>query len=760
MARLKIGDTPRRSEDTRFLTGHGRYIDDMVLGGMVHAVIVRSPHAHADIVGIDKAAAAASAGVLAVLTRADQRAAGILPMQPYETVNVYTNQPFTFPTQYPLAVDRVRYAGEPVAVVVAETLDQARDAAELLDVSYRPLPAVTTVEAAVASDRENNVCLRWAKGDAAAVDAAIAGAAHVTRMRIHNHRVITNAMEPRGAIAEYDPASGRYTVHLSAQSIHMARDRAAMSLGVAPSQVRFVAPDVGGGFGVKNFAYPEQVLLPWAARVVGRPVKWINARSDGFVSDHQARDHTAQAALALDADGRFLALQVSGWGNLGAYLCGSAGRLQTEQHATLPGGPYLIPAIHLEINAAFTNTVPIGVTRGPGFAESANITERLIDRAADEMGLDRIDLRRRNLAGAWPYTNAVGHAIDSGAFPDNFDRAMARAREGFDDRRRESEARGRRRGLGVAYHIKGTFGAPEENVELRFNADDTVTFTTGTQSIGQGHETTFPQLVSHLLGVPFEHIQYRQGDTDIIPKGGGHGSSRATYMGGTATFKAVERIVGRGKRTAARVLEAAEADFEFRDGRFEIAGTDRGLDIFEVARHAREEDGKGLDTLQDFTREALTFPNGCHVAEVEVDPDTGKVTVQRYTAVDDYGTVINPMVVTGQVHGAITQGIGQALMERAAYDPSTGQLLSGSFMDYMVPRADEVPSYDVTLNGIPCATNPLGVKGSGEAGAIAGFPAVANAVIDALAPYGVKQLEGPASPENVWRAIQGAKGNG
>ena len=557
MTRLKIGDTPRRSEDIRFLTGQGCYVDDMVLDGMVHAVIVRSPHAHADIAGIDAGEAGAMPGVLAILTGADQPAAGIQPLQPYEQVNVYTSEPFNFPTQYPLAIDRVRYAGEPVAVVIAETRAQAQDAAEVLSVDYNALPAVTDVTAAVA-DNPANICLQWQTGDAVAVEAAMAGAAHVTRLKIYNHRVITNSMEPRGAIGVYDEASGRYTLHLSAQSIHMSRDKVALALGVDAARVRFVAPDVGGGFGVKNFAYPEQVLLPWAARAVGRPVKWINTRSEGFVSDHQARDHTAEAALALDADGNFLALHIAGWGNLGAYLSGSIGRLHTEQYATLPGGPYTIPAVLMDIGAGFTNTVPIGVTRGPGFAESANITERLIDRAAAETGLDRVELRRRNLARAWPYTNAVGHEIDSGAFPDNFDAALAKAREGFDERRQDAELRGRRRGLGFAYHMKGTFGAPEENVELRFGTDDFVTFTTGTQSIGQGHETTFPQLVSDLLGIPFERIRYRQGDTDLIPKGGGHGSSRATYMGGTATFKAVEWIVERGKRTAARALEAAE----------------------------------------------------------------------------------------------------------------------------------------------------------------------------------------------------------
>lgn len=757
MPTLKIGDTPRRVEDARFVTGAGCYVDDMQPDGLLHAVVLRSPHAHADISAVDVTAAAAMDGVAAVLTGDDLDAAGIGPLQPYEQVNVYSDEPFQFPTQYPLARDRVRYVGEPVALVIAADRDRALDAAEHIEVDYAPLPAVTRIQDALEANDPERICLEWSVGDRRAANVAFEAAAHVTRLDTHNHRIVTNSMEPRGAIGAFDSATGRYTLHVSAQSLHMARDRVAETLGVEASKVRLVAPDVGGGFGVKNFMYPEMVLLCWAARVAGRPVKWINARSDGFVSDHQARDNDAHAELALDRDGNFTALRVRSWGNLGAYLTGSMARIFTEQFVKLPGGPYRIPAVQVDVGAVYTNTVPTGVTRGPGFAEFANIMERLVDRAAVETGRDPAALRRQNLvdASAMPHTNAVGAVMDSGHFSENVAAAVDRAADGYDARKQASTAGGKIRGLGLAYHIKATFGAPEENVELRFDDDDCLTFTTGTQAIGQGHETSFPQIISDLLGVPTEDIRYRAGDTDLIPKGGGHGSSRATFMAGTAIHMASERIKEKGRHVAARMLEAAAADIEFSAGAFGIAGTDRAVPLMAVAAQARA-DGEPLDTYQEFTREHHTFPNGCHVAEVEIDRDTGVVTLARYTAVDDYGTTINPMLVTGQVHGAIAQGVGQALLEHAVYDRDSGQFLAGSFMDYGMPRADDLPSFDVTLDGIPCATNPLGVKGSGEAGAIAGFPAVANAVLDALRPYGVTALDGPATPETVWQLINGS----
>ena len=588
---------------------------------------------------------------------------------------------------------------------------------------------------------------------------AFAAAAYVVSLSVDNHRVVTNPMEPRGVIGDYDPASGRYTAHVSAQSLHATRDHAARALGVEPTQLRFIAPDVGGGFGAKNFIYPEQVLIPWAAKRVGRPVKWIAGRGEVFVADHQGRDHQAEAQLALDAEGHFLALRIRSVANLGAYLEGSAGGVQTFQYAFLPGTVYRIPAIELIVSAVVTNTAPIGVLRGPGYGEAVNIMERLVDAAARQCGFDRAELRRRNMpaAAAMPVTNAFGNKIDSGAFPETLDRALAAADvAGFASRRTEGERRGRLRGLGLAYHIKATGGAPSENVDVRFEADGMVSLITGTQTIGQGHETTFPQILADRLGLQNETIRLVQGDTDLIPMGGGHGSSRATYMGGTAIWRAADIIIEKGRRIAAEAMEAAEADIRFEDGQFVVAGTDRAVDLLRIARIAREA-GEPLDTYYAWTREWMTFPNGAHVAEVEIDRETGEVRMARYTAIDDYGVMVNPMVAAGQAHGAIAQGVGQALLEGAHYDPESGQVLAGSFMDYALPRADDLVPFELGFNPTRCTTNPLGVKGCGEAGMVGAFPAIASAILDALAPLGVGGIDGPANAYRVWRALGAAR---
>jgi aerobic carbon-monoxide dehydrogenase large subunit len=761
-ARETIGDAPRRREDLRFLTGRGQYLDDLTFERLAHAVLVRSPHAHARIVSCDTRAARASKGVLAVLTEADGRADGLQPLRPTVEANVQTGEPFTFAAQPLLAVGTVRFVGEPVALVIAETLVQAIEAAELLQVEYEPLPAVTTAAAArapgapvISDEVPGNLCLDWRWGDAAAVDAAFAKAAHVVALALDNHRIVINPMEPRGGVGDYDAASGRYTLTLSSQNIHMIRDAVARSLGVKPAAVRLIAPDVGGGFGAKNFVYAEHVLLPWAAKRVGRPVKWIATRSEVFLSDHQARDHVSTAALALDASGKFLALRVASAANIGAYMAGGSGAVQTNQYVHLPGTVYRIPAIHLEITAVLTNTAPIGVTRGPGFAEANNIIERLIDRAARQGGFDRATLRAYNMVppDAMPMTNAFGFKVDSGKFAPMLQEALARAdTAGFAARQRESASRGKLRGLGFAYHIKGTGGSPHENVDIRFEADGTVSLITGTQTIGQGHETTFPQILAERLGLPNALIRLRQGDTDLIPTGGGHGSSRATYMGGTAIWRASDEIIAKGKRLAAEALEAAEADIAFEAGKFVVVGTDRSISLLDLAARARGA-GTPLDTYHAWTREWMTFPNGTHVAEVEIDRETGEVALVRYTAHDDYGVLVNPMVAAGQAHGAIAQGTGQALLERAWYDRD-GQLIAGSFMDYAMPRADDLPAFDLAFDGTKCTTNPLGVKGCGEAGAVAGFPAVTNAILDALAPFGVTNFDGPATPERIWRAMR------
>jgi len=760
LTRTKIGDSPRRSEDMRFLAGHGHYIDDLPFEDLAHAFVLRSQHAHARISAINTKKAVRLPGVQAILIGTDQEAAGISPMEPNVIENFRNGEPFVYTPQPHLAVDDVRYVGQPVALVIARTVEEARDAAESIEIDYEPLSAVTTTKAALKD--EGNVILRWEVGDSKAADTAFRHAAHTVKLALHNHRIITNSIEPRGCVGHYNAKSDGYTLHVSCQQVHLGRDTIAAALGVEANRVRVVAPDVGGGFGLKNIPYGEYVLMLWAARVAGCPVKWINERSDGFISDHQARDHLADAELALDSDGKFLALRVASWANLGAYLCGGSGRVCTDQYAALPSSIYEIPTVQLTIGAVVSNTVPVGVTRGPGFAESINITERLIDSAALEMNVRPTELRRRNMVRSGPFTSSTGTPVDGGQFSDNFDAAIQRS-EGFETRRKQSEARGLIRGLGFAYHIKGTGGVPEEKVELTFGVDDTVTLTTGTQSTGQGHETSFPHIISDFLGIPFECIRYRHGDTGLISKGGGHGSSRATYMGGTAIFLAIEKIIEKGLPLAANALETAESDITFADGEYRVAGTDLAIDILSIARMARDsgmrsETGDvGLDTPQEFEREFKTYPNGCHVAEVEIDPDTGKTSVVRYTAVDDYGVMVNPVLVSGQVHGAIAQGIGQALMEKAVYDDVTGQLISGSFMEYALPRADDMPAFDVVFNGVPCTTNPLGVKGCGEAGAIAAYPAVSNAVIDALAPYNVTGFDGPATPERVWRLIHESK---
>ena len=752
-----IGDLPRRREDARFVTGHGAYLDDMAFSNVTHVVFLRSPYAHARLEGIDTTAARMMPGVVAVLTHRDVVADKLHPLRPTVEANVQTNEPFRFLPQPLLAGDIVRYVGEPVAMVIADSRNQALDAAEQVRIDYTPLPAVVGAEAALSPnaplltpDVPGNLCFDWQWGQVDAVREALSAARHAVTVRLDNHRIVTNPMEPRGGIGLYD---GRYTLYLSSQNIHGNRDTAARLLGVDSSQVRFIAPDVGGGFGAKNFAYAEHALILWAARRTGRPVKWIATRSETFLSDHQARDQVAYATLALDDKGNFLALHVDSIANLGAYMAGGAGGVQTNQFPHLQGTVYAVPAISLRVRAALTNTTPIGVTRGPGFGEAVNIMERLIDAAARDFGFDRMELRRRNFVAVTPATNALGFEVDSGDFRAAFDAAITRADlTGFADRRRRSAANGKARGLGVACHIKGTGGSPTENVDVRFEPDGSVSLITGTQTIGQGHETTMPQILADRLGLPNSVIRLRQGDTDLIPIGGGHGSSRATYMGGTAIWRASDIIIAKGKSAAAQALEAAEADIVFADGVFRVAGTDRVVTLLELASKMPGM----LDTYHRWTRDAMTFPNGTHVAEVEIDPQTGSVTLERLTAVDDYGTIVNPMIAAGQAHGAIAQGAGQALMEYAVYDPDSGQPISGSFMDYAMPRAGDLPSFDLTFASTRCTTNPLGVKGCGEAGAIALFPAVANAIADAV---GVNTLNGPASPFQVWRAMRQPNGS-
>ena len=741
--RIGLGFSPRRKEDSRFLTGGGTYLDDMAFPGVAHAVFVRSTHAHAGIAGIDTAAARAAPGVVAVLTADDVTADGLNDLPPTVEANVQTGERFQFTALPLLARDEVRYVGQTIALVVAETKHQAMDAAELVLVAYEARPAVMDPEQAAATP--SLLCMDWRLGDA---DEAFATAAHVVSLRLLNHRIVTNPMEPRGVVGVYE--SDIYTAHVSSQSLHGNRDAIARVLNVPPEKLRFIAPDVGGGFGAKNFPYPEQALIPWAAKRLGCPVKWIASRSEVFLSDHQARDQLAYASLALDAEGRFLGLRADSIANIGGYMCGGAGSLQTFQYPHLQGGVYTIPRIGLRIRTVLTNATPIGVTRGPGFAEAVNIVERLVDAAARKFGFDRAALRRKNMART-PMVNALGYAVDSGDFAGTFYKALAAADlENFPARRQDSEARGFLRGLGFACHIKATGGNPSENVDIRFDEDGTVLLITGTQTIGQGHETTFPQIVAHCLGIPNDRVRLVYGDTAAIRAGGGHGSSRATYMGGTAIFRASEQIVAKGRPIAASMLEAAEADIDFAGGAFSIAGTDRRVGLLDVAAKARET-GTPLDTYYFWTREHMTFPNGTHVVEVEIDRGTGRVALVRHAAVDDYGVIVNPMIASGQAHGAIAQGSGQALMEHAVFDAETGQVLTGSFMDYTLPRADDFPAFNLDFNNTICTTNPLGVKGCGEAAAVGIYPAIANAVADALGSDGI--LDGPVTGERIWRAM-------
>ncbi len=770
MAVYGIGQAVRRAEDRRFLTGTGRFVDDIVLDGMLHGVVLRSPHAHAAVHGIDTAAAEAAPGVAAVLTGADAAADGLLPVRPHAHTANKDGTPFFVPPRRVLVSGRVRCQGDGVAFVIAGTREQALDAAELVSVDYEPLPSVTDAETALAGDApaiwdspRKNLCYDWEAGDAAAADAALAAAEHVVGLDLVNHRVIANPIEPRGSLGAWDGDEGRYLLYTSGQNVHLARGILADSLGVPAEDIRVVAPDVGGGFGMKNFLYPETVLVLWAARRLGRPVKWINERTESFLSDDHGRDHVTRAELGLAADGRFLGLRVRTLGNLGAYVTATAALLHTVAYGSLTGGVYDIPAVHLDVKAVFTNATPLGAYRGVGYAESMNVMERLVAAAARETGIDARKLRRRNFlrTDAAPATNVHGVTVDTGACADILDRALDRADAGgFPARRAGSEAAGRLRGLGVAYYMEMTMGPPEECVEIRFEDGDRVALATGTRSNGQGHETTFPQILSARLGIPFENIAFGQGDTDLIARGGGHGGSRSTHMGGSALHFAADSIVEKGRAVAAHVLEAAEADIEFSQGRFVVAGTDRALGILEAARIARDPRRRpegmeaGLDTWREYRREASTFPNGAHVCEAEIDRETGAVSLVRYTVVDDFGTLINPPIASGQVHGGLAQGIGQALMERIRFDPGTGQMLTATFMDYAVPRADEMPDIDLSFNGVPCATNPLGVKGCGEAGAVGAFPAVVNAVIDALGPRSAGGFEGPATPEAVWRCLR------
>jgi aerobic carbon-monoxide dehydrogenase large subunit len=766
-----LGRSVRRLEDFRFLTGRGRYVDDVAVAGAAYLYVLRSPHAHAAIERIDIATAQAGPGVLGVFAEADLRAEGLGPLPC--VAQVAAVDPLIVPPRYALARGRVRHVGDPVAFIVAETRELARDASELIMVEYRPLDAVTDAPTALQpgapaiwDETPSNLCFRFRRGDKEAVDAAFARAALIAEIVLVNNRLAPTPIEPRAAIGRYDAATGGLDLLLTGQGVHGIRSQLAQSVFHLPDeQIRLIAPDVGGGFGMKNFLYPEWVLVLWAARRLGRPVRWVAERTEEFVSAAQGRDNHTRARLALDRDGRFLALDVSTVANLGAYLSANGPGSSTNSPATAMGGVYAIPAVFMEVRGAFTNTVPIDAYRGAGKPEANYLIERLVNLAARKIGRDPVSLRRSNLISEFPHRSALGMTIDCGRFAANLDAAAALTAD-FAERRTEATARNRLRGLGVSCFLETARGAANESAEIRFETDGRVALILGTQSNGQGHETSFPQIAASLLGLPLETFRYVQADTQTVRGGAGHGGARSMHQGGAALVKAAEAVIEKGRAIAAGLLQADVAEVMFSAGRLTVAGSERAIDLMTIARAATDPanlpDGMapGLDSYVFNQCDAVTFPSGCHVAEVEIDPETGAVSLERYLAVDDYGRLINPLLTKGQVQGGVAQGVGQALLEHTVYDLESGQPLSASLLDYAIPRADDLPPLEIILNELPTAANPLGVKGSGQAGAIAAPQTTVNAILDALAPLGVEHVDMPATAERVWRAICAASSIG
>ena len=781
-----IGARVLRVEDERFLTGRGRFVADLSFADELHCVPVRSPHAHARVRAIDTAAAARAPGVVAVLTGADMTADRVGPMRPLWAVRSKDGRPMAEPPRWALARGHVRHVGEPVAAVLAASRAAALDAAELVAVDYEPLPAITDARAALAGDAPQvhaeapgNVCFRFGRGDEAAASRALAGATRVIALELINHRIAGCAIEPRAAIGVPGPDPDALTLYAATQVPHHVRRQVAEELGLPEVALRVVAPDVGGGFGYKGKHYPEETIVAWAARRVRRPVKWVAGRNESFVSDLQARDHATHCELALDAGGRFLGLRVATVANLGAYVSNIGAGIPSAIYSALLAGLYTTPAIYVEVTGVFTNTLPTDAYRGAGRPEACLVLERLADEAARTLGIDRAEIRRRNLvpAAAMPYKTPIGPTYDCGDFPRIFARALEVSDyAGFEARRAAAARAGRLHGLGVACFIESSGVAPSrlagalgariglyESAEIRVDSTGAVQAALGTHNHGQGHATTYAQILSSRLGVPLASIRIVEGDTAAVPYGTGTFGSRSLAVGGSALDRAALKIVEKGRRIAAHRLEVAESDIEFGSGRFVVKGTDRTLTFAEVARaaHLAHDLPPGLEPgLQEsafYDPSNFAFSNGTHACEVEVDPETGMVRVAGYWAVDDIGTVINPMIVEGQLHGAVTQGLGQALAEACAYD-GEGQLLSASFLDYALPRADELPAFvSETDESQPCTHNQLGAKGCGEAGTIAAPAAVVNAVLDALRPLGVTELQMPLTPQRVWAAIRSAK---
>jgi carbon-monoxide dehydrogenase large subunit len=784
MATSLIGQSVRRKEDNRFLTGTGQYTNDISSAHETHAYFLRSPHAHATIRSINTSRAKAAPGVVAIFTGGDLTGVNGLPCGWLITSTDGT--PMNEPGHPVLAQGKVRYVGDGIALVIADTLNQAKDAAELIDIDYDVLPAVVNCVDALKPGAPqlhdaapNNKCYTWALGDKAATDAGFAKAAHVTKLDIVNNRLIPNAIEPRAANAVYSRSDESYVLHVTSQNPHVERLlMTAFVLGLPEHKVRVIAPDVGGGFGSKIYLYPEETAMVWASKKVNRPISWVAERSESFLSDAHGRDHVTHAELALDKDGTFLAMRVHTTANMGAYLSTFASCIPTILYATLLAGQYTTPAIYCEVTASFTNTAPVDAYRGAGRPEATYVVERLVHQAAVELGIDQVELRRKNFIRKFPYQTPVALLYDTGDYEASLDGAIKAADvAGFAARKAESAKRGKLRGIGYASYIEACGLAPSnvagalgaraglfEAGEVRVNPTGSVTVFTGSHSHGQGHETTFAQVVADRLGISIDNIDVVHGDTGRIPFGMGTYGSRSLAVGGTAIVKAVDKIIAKGKKIAAHLLEAADTDIEFKDGKFTVAGTDKSKAFGDIALAAYVPHNYPLDKLEPGLDETafydptnFTFPAGTHICEVEVDPETGVVKVESFTACDDFGNIINPMIVEGQVHGGVAQGIGQALLEQCVYDAESGQLLTGSFMDYAMPRADDIPNMKVSHTVTPCTHNPLGAKGCGEAGAIGSPAAMMNAVMDALASTGVTHLDMPASPHRVWQAITAAR---
>jgi len=772
LQKFGVGQPVLRKEDDTLVRGKGKYTDDFDLPGQAYAWIVRSSHAHGIIKGIDTSAAKAMPGVLGVWTGADLAPAGYGPYTCGLPLKNRDGTPLLQTNRTALMSDKVRYVGDPVAFVVAETLAQARDAAEAVVLDIEPLPAVTSAEEAAKPGAPqlydhipNNVALDYHYGDATKVEAAFAGAAHVTKLDITNTRVAVVAMEPRAALASYDKASERYTIQVPTQGVSGNRTNLAKNLLKVPNdKVHLLTANVGGSFGMKNINYPEYMCILHAAKALGRPVKWTDERSTSFLSDSHGRAQQIHAELALDAEGKFLAVKVSGYGNLGAYITGVAPSPLSLNVGKNISSVYRTPLLSVDIKTVLTNTTLMGAYRGAGRPEANYFMERLIDRAADEMGINRLTLRKRNFIkpAQMPFAASSGVTYDSGDFQGVFNKALEVSdHAGFAKRKKESRKHGKLRGIAVGSYLEVTAPPGVELGKILFEDDGSVKLITGTLDYGQGHATPFAQVMADQLGVPFESVKLLQGDSDIVHTGNGTGGSRSITASGMAIVEASKLVIEKGKKAAAHLMEAAEGDIEFAKGRFTIAGTDRSIDIMELAQRLRE--GKvpegvpsSLDVDHTTKEVPSTFPNGCHVAEVEIDPDTGVVRIVRYTGVNDFGTIVNPMLVAGQLHGGVAQGIGQALMELVSYD-SSGQPITGSFMDYAMPRAEDIPMMAVGDHPVPAKSNPLGTKGCGEAGCAGSLSTIVNAVLDALAEFGIKHIDMPLTSERIWRAIQDAK---